>query len=194
MGASGSRANGRSEAGYGPRSLVWAAVAIIVIVTVVAIVLSSTPTVGSEQDRAKEEQNLENMQQLARACLLYAEDNGGVLPESLAQLVSETKLNPDILYSPFTRDRSQPSYELALRGRIFGSETSLDPQILYAPSSDGDAGETDAMGSSTESERYEVPANVILIIEREGMRRSARRFVLLNGIPGSLDLQVDAGR
>lgn len=181
-------------AGYGSRSLVWVAIALVTIVGVVAVMLSNTPDIGSEQDRAKEEANLEKMQQLVRACLLYAEDNGGVLPESLPQLVSETKLNPEILYSPFTKDRSQPSYELALRGRIFGSETPLNPEMLYAPVGGDNGSEADAQNPATKSEGYEVPSNVILIIEREGIRRGARRFVLLNGTPGSLDLQVGAGR
>ncbi|HPA19992.1 MAG TPA: hypothetical protein PLU30_19735 [Verrucomicrobiae bacterium] len=179
---------------YGPRSLIWATAAMAAVVVVVAGMLSSTPNVGSEQDRAKEEKNLENMQQLVRACLLYADDNGGVLPDSLGQLVAETKLNPEILYSPFVKDRSQPSYELALRGRIFGSETDLDPEILYAPAAGGDGDGTDAAIARTGNDRYEVPSNVILIIEREGLRPGARRFVLLNGLPGSLDLKVDAPR
>ncbi len=164
-----------------PRSLVGAAVAMALLLVGVAVMFSLTPGVGSDRDRAEEEKNLENMQQLARACLLYAEDNGGVLPESLNQLVEDTRLNPDILYSPFTKDRSQPSYELAQKGRIFGSETALDPEMLFAP-----AGE----GGGLEEGRYEVPSNVILIIEREGLRRGARRFVLLDGTPGSLDFDL----
>lgn len=171
-----------SKGKYGPKSLAWAAAAMASLLAVLVFILSFTPDVGSDRDRAKEERNLENMQQLARACLLYADDNGGVLPESLDQLVAETKLNPEILYSPFAKDRSQTSYELAQRGRIFGSETALDPEMLFAPAGEGDGG-----GGA---ERYEVPANVILIIEREGLRRGARRFVLLDGTPGSLDLQL----
>lgn len=175
-----------TEGKHGSKSLLWAALAMAGLLAVVGLIFSSTPGVGSDRDREREEKNLENMQQLARACLLYAEDNGGVLPESLAELVAETRLNSEILYSPFTKDRSTPSYELAQRGRIFGSETPLDPGMLFAPTREAEGGGETA----TSGERYEVPANVILIIEREGLRRGARRFVLLDGTPGSLELDI----
>lgn len=175
-----------SEGKDAPRLLAWAITAMAALLAAVVFMLSLTPGVGSEKDRAAEEKNLENMQQLARACLLYADDNGGVLPASLDQLVAETKLSPDILYSPLAKDRSHPSYELAQRGRIFGSETALDPETLFAP-----AGEGEENGGG---DRYEVPANLILIIEREGLRRGARRFVLIDGTPGSLDLEVGPPR
>lgn len=175
------------EGKRGTKSLVWAVAAMAALLAGMGLMLSSTPGVGSDRDRAREEKNLENMQQLARACLLYAEDNGGVLPESLAELVAETKLNPEILHSPLAKDRSAPSYELAQRGRIFGSETPLSPEILFAPVN---GGEGDGASAGEGNERYEVPPNVILIIEREGLRRGGRRFVLLDGTPGSLDLDI----
>lgn len=167
--------------------LLWIAAAAGLFAGAIVTISRLTPGVGSERERAMEETNLDNMQQLARACLFYAEDNGGMLPESLEALIKETNLNTNLLYSPFAPDHSQPSYELAVQGSIEpgASAGRVDPEVLYNLAT-RDRGQSATPDAAAQPDL----ANVILIIERENLRHGPRRFVFLNGTPGSLAIDI----
>lgn len=82
-------------------------------------------TIGTSQTPAK------NLQQIAIACNIYADDNNGKLPSNLQELIEKGELSPKTLESPLKpEDFEGPSY-IYIAGQSVNTKRAADYIVVY---------------------------------------------------------------
>ena len=90
----------------------------VVMIPIMGIMLAiMLPAVASAREKARQVQCANNERQLALACLMYAEDYKGTLPQSFDQLGKYGVTTQKLLKCPSAHDGSGSSYQLVLGGQ-----------------------------------------------------------------------------
>jgi hypothetical protein len=94
----------------------YAMIAVSIMAVVAALVF---PAFTHAKGRASEAMSLSYAGQLAMACILYAEDHDGALPETLEVLFeAEDRMLDPGMKSPFAAGQDSIGYELMLSGKV----------------------------------------------------------------------------
>lgn len=84
-----------------PRFLVWAAGIVVIGGMLISVLLPSLCRSGESANRIK---CASNLRQIGQAIALYAQDNGGQYPPSLAVLLAHEDITSDVMVCPSSND------------------------------------------------------------------------------------------
>lgn len=124
-------------AGHGKAmaGLIMGCVSLIMIPIMAIILAMLLPAIATAREQARRVACASNEKQLALACVIYAQDYDGLLPQSFDQLSKYGVTSDKLLKCPSDPDAAGSSYELMLAGRKLNEikEPSTTPLVTESP-------------------------------------------------------------